>query len=50
LRFTLAELTRKERQHIQDLTHNQQTQDLLAKQKMLEMLMNTTQQQPKKEE
>jgi hypothetical protein len=45
-----AELTRKERQHIQDLTHNQQTQDLLAKQKMLEMLMNTTQQQPKKEE
>jgi hypothetical protein len=45
-----AELTRKERQHIQDLTHNQQTQDLIAKQKMLEMLLNTTQQQPKKEE
>ena len=45
-----AELTRKERQHAQNLTHNQQTQDLLAQQKMLQMLLNTTQQQPKKEE
>jgi hypothetical protein len=45
-----AELVRKERQHMQSLTHNQQTQELLAKQKMLEMLMNTTKQQPKKEE
>jgi hypothetical protein len=45
-----AELVRKERQHMQNLTHNQQTQDLIAKQKMLEMLLNTTKQQPKKEE
>ena len=45
-----AELVRKERQHMQSLTHNQQTQDLIAKQKMLEMLLNTTKQQPKKEE
>jgi hypothetical protein len=45
-----AELNRKERQHAQNLTHNQQTQDLIAKQKMLQMLLNTTQQQPKKEE
>jgi hypothetical protein len=45
-----AELNRKERQHAQNLTHNQQTQDLIAQQKMLQMLLNTTQQQPKKEE
>ena len=44
-----AELNRKERQHAQNLTHNQQTQDLIAQQKMLQMLLNTTQ-QPKKEE
>jgi len=44
-----SELARKEQQHAQSLTHNQQTQDLLAKQKMLQMLLNTTQ-QPKKEE
>jgi hypothetical protein len=39
-----AELARKEQEHAQSLTHNQQTQDLLAKQKMLEMLLNTAQQ------
>jgi hypothetical protein len=44
-----SELARKEQQHMQNLTHNQQTQELLAKQKMLQMLLNTTQ-QPKKEE
>jgi hypothetical protein len=44
-----SELARKEQQHAQSLTHNQQTQELLAKQKMLQMLLNTTQ-QPKKEE
>jgi hypothetical protein len=44
-----SELARKEQQHAQSLTHNQQTQELIAKQKMLQMLLNTTQ-QPKKEE
>jgi hypothetical protein len=39
-----SELARKEQEHAQSLTHNQQTQDLLAKQKMLEMLLNTAQQ------
>jgi len=45
-----AELARKEQQHAQDLTHNQQTQDLLAKQKMLQMLLSASQQKPKKED
>ena len=45
-----AELARKEQQHAQDLTHSQQTQDLLAKQKMLQMLLSASQQKPKKED
>ena len=45
-----AELSRKEQQHAQDLTHSQQTQDLLAKQKMLQMMLSATQQKPKKED
>ena len=45
-----AELSRKEQAHAQDLTHSQQTQDLLAKQKMLQMLLSASQQKPKKEE
>jgi hypothetical protein len=46
-----AELARKDQQHAQNLTHNQQTQDLLAKQKMLQMMLSASQQQkPKKED
>jgi hypothetical protein len=45
-----AELARKDQQHAQNLTHNQQTQDLLAKQKMLQMMLSAAQQKPKKED
>jgi hypothetical protein len=45
-----AELARKDQQHAQSLTHNQQTQDLLAKQKMLQMMLSASQQKPKKED
>ena len=45
-----AELARKDQQHAQNLTHNQQTQDLLAKQKMLQMMLSASQQKPKKED
>ena len=45
-----AELARKDQQHAQSLTHSQQTQDLLAKQKMLQMMLSASQQKPKKED
>jgi hypothetical protein len=45
-----SELARKDQQHAQNLTHSQQTQDLLAKQKMLQMMLSASQQKPKKED
>jgi len=45
-----SELARKEQQHAQNLTHSQQTQDLLAKQKMLQMMLSASQQKTKKED
>jgi hypothetical protein len=45
-----SELARKDQQHAQNLTHSQQTQDLIAKQKMLQMMLSASQQKPKKED
>jgi hypothetical protein len=41
------ELSRKEQEHAQNLMHNQQAQELAAKQKMLDMMLNASKQNPR---
>jgi hypothetical protein len=41
------ELSRKEQEHAQNLMHNQQAQELAAKQKMLDMMLNASKRNPR---